>query len=202
MGDRCVPSLIVINSIMNQLASKVSLITTRCLRLFVVVYKTSILFKLYGHMYCYYNVLPEAIFVVYIKKNFGGPTCNEYLSSCKISSSVVFMLLAVQFFNKIKRKEKKKKKKTKNKKDMFRCISRMLCRNTFIFREYILFWYILDIDVTKNGNNSKPKVKSEFSLILSMGLMLIKQQQSLYTHVRIINVCTRVYTCVAGRRTT
>ena len=22
-------------------------------------------FELYGHMYCYYNVLPEAIFVVY-----------------------------------------------------------------------------------------------------------------------------------------
>ena len=28
--------------------------------------KTSILFELYGHMYCYYNVLPEAIFVVYL----------------------------------------------------------------------------------------------------------------------------------------
>ena len=120
------------------------------------------------------------------------------------------MLLAVQFFNKIKRKEKKKKK-TKNKKNMFRCISRMLCRNTFILREYIFFGYILDIDVTKNGNNSKPKVKSEFSLILSMGLMLIKHSSNPYihsttvlcdTHVRIINVCARVYTCVAGRRTT
>ena len=32
------------------------------------VSKTSILFELYGHIYiyCYYNVLPEAIFVVYI----------------------------------------------------------------------------------------------------------------------------------------
>ena len=39
MGERCVPSLIVINSTINQLESKVSLITTRCLRLFVVVYK-------------------------------------------------------------------------------------------------------------------------------------------------------------------
>ena len=47
-------------------------------------HKTSTLFELYGHMYCYYNVLPEAIFVVYIKKNFWGPTSNEYLSSCKI----------------------------------------------------------------------------------------------------------------------
>ena len=30
------------------------------------VSKTSILFELYGHMYCYYNVLPEAIYVVYL----------------------------------------------------------------------------------------------------------------------------------------
>ena len=30
------------------------------------VSKTSILFELYEHMYCYYNVLPEAIFVVYL----------------------------------------------------------------------------------------------------------------------------------------
>ena len=39
MGERWVPSLNVINSTINQLESKVSLITTRCLRLFVVVYK-------------------------------------------------------------------------------------------------------------------------------------------------------------------
>ena len=39
MGERCVPSHSVINSTINQLESKVSLITTRCLRLFVVVYK-------------------------------------------------------------------------------------------------------------------------------------------------------------------
>ena len=42
----------------------------------------------------------------------------------------------------------------------------MLCRNTFIFGEFIyFFWYVLDIDVTRNGNNLKLKVKSEFSLI-------------------------------------
>ena len=29
------------------------------------VHKTSIVFELYGHMYCYHNVLLEAIFVVY-----------------------------------------------------------------------------------------------------------------------------------------
>ena len=39
VGERCVPSLILINSTINKLGSKVSLIITRCLRLFVVVYK-------------------------------------------------------------------------------------------------------------------------------------------------------------------
>ena len=43
MDERCVPSLIVINSTMNKLESKVSLITTCSLRLFVVVYKVEIL---------------------------------------------------------------------------------------------------------------------------------------------------------------
>ena len=43
MGEICVPSLIAINSKINQLKSKVSLITTRCLRLFVVVYKVEML---------------------------------------------------------------------------------------------------------------------------------------------------------------
>ena len=39
----------------------------------------------------------------------------------------------------------------------------MLCRNTFIFGEFIYSLYVLDIDVTRNGNNLKLKVKSEFS---------------------------------------
>ena len=39
VGERCVPSHIVINSIINKLESKASLITTLCLRLFVVVYR-------------------------------------------------------------------------------------------------------------------------------------------------------------------
>ena len=43
MGERCVPSLILINSTINKLGSKVSLITTRCLRLFVVVYRVEML---------------------------------------------------------------------------------------------------------------------------------------------------------------
>ena len=43
MGEICVPSLIVVNSIINKLESKVSLITTCCLRLFVVVYRVEML---------------------------------------------------------------------------------------------------------------------------------------------------------------
>ena len=43
MGEICVPSLIVINSTVTKSESKVSLITTRCLRLFVVVYKFEML---------------------------------------------------------------------------------------------------------------------------------------------------------------
>ena len=43
MGERCVPNLIVINSTINKSESKVSLITTCCLRLFVVVYKVEML---------------------------------------------------------------------------------------------------------------------------------------------------------------
>ena len=43
MGERCVPSLIVINSTINKLESKVSLITTHSLRIFVVVYKVEML---------------------------------------------------------------------------------------------------------------------------------------------------------------
>ena len=34
VGERCVPNFIVVNSIINKLNSKESLITTRCLRLF------------------------------------------------------------------------------------------------------------------------------------------------------------------------
>ena len=44
MGEICVLSLIVINSTINQLESKVSLITTRCLRLFVVIYRVEMLY--------------------------------------------------------------------------------------------------------------------------------------------------------------
>ena len=49
MGERCVLSLIVINSTSNKLESKVSLITTYCLRLFVVVCKVEVETRL-GHV--------------------------------------------------------------------------------------------------------------------------------------------------------
>ena len=39
MCDTCVPSLIVIGTVVNQLETKVSLKTICCLKLFVVVYK-------------------------------------------------------------------------------------------------------------------------------------------------------------------
>ena len=39
MSDTCVPSVIVIDTAINQLETKVSLKTICCLRLFVVVYK-------------------------------------------------------------------------------------------------------------------------------------------------------------------
>ena len=83
-------------------------------------------------MYC------QRIFY-YLHKFFsGGPTCIEYLlSSSKFSSSVVLhTVLAVQLFDKIKWKKKKMKK---NLKKMFLCISHMLCQNTFIFGEFIIF---------------------------------------------------------------
>ena len=49
-------------------------------------------------------------------------------------------VLTVQLFKKIKKKKKKKKEKKKKKtKNKFRCISGVLCLNTFIFCEFILF---------------------------------------------------------------
>ena len=87
MGNTCTLSLVVIRTTVNQFKCYILLTALYCLRLFVVVYKplhtavfikevryicietfvhkTFILFELYGHMYCYYNVLPEAIFVAY-----------------------------------------------------------------------------------------------------------------------------------------
>ena len=48
MGERCVPSLIDINSTINKLEYKVSLITTYCLRLFVFFYNVEMLQVMVG----------------------------------------------------------------------------------------------------------------------------------------------------------
>ena len=55
---------------------------------------------------------------------------------------------------------------------------------------FAVFPYVLDIDVTRNGNNLKLKVKSEFSL--SMGLMVINHSNP-YIHSTTI-LCDKVYT--------
>ena len=49
----------------------------------------------------------------------------------------------------------------------------------YLFFGQFLLLYVLDIDVARNGNNLKLKVKSEFSL--SMGLMLINNSNP-YIH--------------------
>ena len=78
------------------------------------------------------------------------------------------MVLAVQLFNKIKRKKKKKKKKkTKNMKKHVSLYCPDVISKYIYFCWIYSFLYVLDIDITRNGNNLKLKVKSEFSL--SMG---------------------------------
>ena len=69
-------------------------------------------------------------------------------------------VLAVQLFNKIK--QKKKKKKTKN---MKKHVSLYF---PDVMSKYIYFWciysflYVLNIDVTRNGNNLKLQVNLNF----------------------------------------
>ena len=92
-------------------------------------------------------------------------------------------VLAVQLFNKIKRK-KEEKKKTKNmKKHVSLYFTDVMSKYIYFSRIYS-FLYVLDIDVTKTGNNSKPKVKSEFAL--SMGLMLINHSNPYIQYYRTV----------------
>ena len=97
-------------------------------------------------MYCYYNVLPEAILLFTCKQHclhkkiFRGTYLQRISVVMQNFKFGGFMVLAVQLFNKIW-----KKKKTKNMKNMFRCISRMLCRNKFIFVEFIHFCMFLTL---------------------------------------------------------
>ena len=90
------------------------------------------------------------------------------------------MVLAVQLFNKIKKKkEKKKKKNSNNMKKQVSLYFRGVMSKFIYFCWIYSFLYVLDIDITRNGNNLKLKVKSEFSL--SMGLMVINHSNP-YIH--------------------
>ena len=83
-------------------------------------------------------------------------------------------VLAVQLFNKIK-----KKKKTKNmKKHVSLYFPDVISKYIHLCLIYS-FLYVFDIDVIRNGNKLKLKVKSEFSL--SVGLMLINHSNP-YIH--------------------
>ena len=84
-------------------------------------------------------------------------------------------VLAVQLFNKIKRKKEEDKEHEKTSFTVFPgCYVKK-----HLFFVNLFFVYVLDIDVTRNGNNLKLKVKSEFSL--SMGMMLINHSNP-YIH--------------------
>ena len=57
-------------------------------------------------MYC------QRLFLLFtVNIFFGGPTCNEYRSSCKNFKFCGVTVLEVQLFNKIKRKKTKNMKK-------------------------------------------------------------------------------------------
>ena len=80
--------------------------------------------------------------IVYIKKFFRGTYLQRisvFMQNFKFGGVTV---LAVQLFNKIKRK---KKKKTKNMKKHVSLFSQMLCRNIFIFVEFIPFCMFLTL---------------------------------------------------------
>ena len=109
---------------------------------FIIIYVyilsfTKLQYFLRYNIWCYYNVLPEAIFVVYIKKN-----SRTYLQQISVFmqnfkfGGVTVLVLSVQLFNKIKRKKKKKMNKNL-KKYMFLCISNMLCQNSFNFGKFV-----------------------------------------------------------------
>ena len=85
----------------------------------------------------YYNVLPEAIFVVYIKKISGTylQRISVFMQNFKFGG-VTVLVLSVQLFNKIKRKKKKMNKNLK--KYMFLCISNMLCQNSFNVGKFVI----------------------------------------------------------------
>ena len=111
------------------------------------------------------------------KKFLGGPTCDEYLSSCKISSSVVLWFWQYSSSTRLKAEEEKEDDKAHEKTSF--AVFPGCYVEIHLFLVNLLFFVCLDIDVTRNGNNLKLKVKFEF--FLSMGLMLINHSNP-YTH--------------------
>ena len=81
----------------------------------IIMYCLRIFLLFTGKQHC---LLKNNFWVTYLQR------ISVFLQNLKYGDVTV---LSVQLFNKIK---KKKKKKTKNMKNLFRCISRMLCRNT------------------------------------------------------------------------
>ena len=90
----------------------------------------------YVHMYCFIMYCQRLFLLFTCRQHclhkifFRGPTCDEYLSSCKIFKFGGVTVLAVQLFNKIK----KKKKKTKNMKKQVSLYFRG------VMSKYIYFW--------------------------------------------------------------
>ena len=111
---------------------------------FIIIYVynilsfTKLLYFLRYNIWYYYNVLTEAIFVVYIKKISGTylQRISVFMQNFKFGG-VTVLVLSVQLFNKIKRKKKKKMNKNLNK-YMFLCISNMLCQNSFNFGTFVI----------------------------------------------------------------
>ena len=166
-------SVIVIDTAINQLETKVSLKTICCLRL--IVYKLSFTKLQYFFSYmetCIAIIMYcQRLFLLFTGKQyckkiffFRGPTCNEYVFMQNLKFGGV-MVLAVQLFNK-----RKKEKKTKNlKRTCFAVFPRCYVEIHFLgeFILFLCFVFFFVCFVTRNGNNLKLKVKSEFSL--SMG---------------------------------
>ena len=100
--------------------------------------------------------------IVYINF-FGGPIylqqISVFMQDLKFGSVAD---LAVQLFNKIKRKKMMEEDEELEKTcfSVFPHVSHVMSKYT---GKFVIFWYVLDIYVSRNENNLKLKVKSEFS---------------------------------------
>ena len=133
-------------------------------------HKTFILFELNGHMYIYIAIIMycQMLFLLFTSKQhclhtffWGGPTFNEYLSSCKISSLV--MLWFWQYSSSTRLSVKGEDKE--HEKKCFAVFPGCYGKLHLFLVNLFFFLHVLDNDVTRKGNNLKLKVKSEFSLL-------------------------------------